>query len=474
MGTFNLGTLSGLETNSFTSSNSLTVFDPTDVFTFSLNGTKDIGIALTNISAGDDADLRLFRDSNDNGVFDSPDQQIASSINSGNSDDIINLADQGNGLYFAQVERYAPGSSGSVSYNLSLSATVNLGTLTNTPVTRNNFSVSADDPKDVFEFRLNGTSNIYIALTDISAGDDADLRVFRDSNDNGVFDSADQEIASSRIGGNSDDIINLADQGSGLYFAQVERFAPGSSGSVSYNLSLSNTFNLGTLTNTPVTRNNLFLTPDDPKDVFEFRLNGTSNINIALTDISAEDDADLRVFRDSNDNGIFDSADQEIASSRIGGNSDDSINLADQVTGLYFAEVERYAPGSSGSVSYDIALSTSDRSNILHTEQDFGDLSADRSLSGFVGDTDTTDTYEFSIGLFEGVNINLTGLSSDADLQVIRDSNNNGLVDSGEVIDTSTRGGSLSESININSPGDYFVQVYQFSGDTSYTLTLDL
>ncbi|OLT69507.1 hypothetical protein BI334_27380 [Moorena producens 3L] len=239
-------------------------------------------------------------------------------------------------------------------------------------------------------------------------------------------------------------------------------------------MSLSNTFNLGTLTNTPVTRNNLFLTPDDPKDVFEFRLNGTSNINIALTDISAEDDADLRVFRDSNDNGIFDSADQEIASSRIGGNSDDSINLADQVTGLYFAEVERYAPGSSGSVSYDIALSTSDRSNILHTEQDFGDLSADRSLSGFVGDTDTTDTYEFSIGLFEGVNINLTGLSSDADLQVIRDSNNNGLVDSGEVIDTSTRGGSLSESININSPGDYFVQVYQFSGDTSYTLTLDL
>ncbi|NEN97493.1 MAG: peptidase, partial [Moorea sp. SIO3I7] len=69
MGNFNLGTLSGLETNSFPSSKSLTVFDPTDVFRFRLNGTKDIGIALTNISAGDDADLRLFRDSNNNGVF---------------------------------------------------------------------------------------------------------------------------------------------------------------------------------------------------------------------------------------------------------------------------------------------------------------------------------------------------------------------------------------------------------------------
>ncbi|NEQ81849.1 MAG: peptidase [Moorea sp. SIO2I5] len=239
-------------------------------------------------------------------------------------------------------------------------------------------------------------------------------------------------------------------------------------------MSLSATVNLGTLTSTPVTRNNFSVTPNDPQDVFEFRLNGTSNINIAVTDITAGDDADLRLFRDTNLNGVFDSADQQIASSIRAGNNDDSINLADQVTGLYFAQVERFAPGSSGSVSYDIALSTSDRSNILHTEQDFGDLSADRSRTGFVGNTDTTDTYEFSIGLFEGVNINLTGLSSDADLRVIRDSNNNGLVDSGEVIGTSIRGGSLSESISdINLSGDYFVQVYQFSGNTSYTLNLD-
>ncbi|NEO43589.1 MAG: hypothetical protein F6K55_05405 [Moorea sp. SIO4A3] len=42
------------------------------------------------------------------------------------------------------------------------------------------------------------------------------------------------------------------------------------------------------------------------------------------------------------------------------------------------------------------------------------------------------------------------------------------------MIRTSTRGGSLSESISdINLSGDYFVQVYQYSGDTSYTLNLD-
>ncbi|NEO43590.1 MAG: peptidase [Moorea sp. SIO4A3] len=182
-------------------------------------------------------------------------------------------------------------------------------------------------------------------------------------------------------------------------------------------------FFLGTLTNTPVNFDSFSVTPNDPKDVFEFRLNGTSNIHIAITDISAGDDADLRLFRDSNYNGVFDSADQEIASSLNLNNSDEFINLVDQVTGLYFAQVERYAYGSSGSVSYDIALFTPDTINILDTEQDFGNLSGDRSRTGYVGNTDTTDTYEFSIGFYEGVNINLTGLSSDADLRVIQDSN---------------------------------------------------
>ncbi|NEO43588.1 MAG: peptidase [Moorea sp. SIO4A3] len=231
---------------------------------------------------------------------------------------------------------------------------------------------------------------------------------------------------------------------------------------------------LGTLTNTPVKFDSFSVTPNDPKDVFEFRLNGTSNINIAITDISAGDDADLKLFRDSNFNGVFDSADQQIASSLNLYNSDESINLADQVTGLYFAQVERYAPGSYGSVSYDIALSTSDPSNILHTEHDFGNLSDNDSRNGFVGNTDTIDTYKFSIGFYEGVNIKLEGLSSDADLRVIQDINNNGLVDSGEVIRTSNGFGIGSEEIlDINLSGDYFVQVYQFSGDTNYTLNLD-
>ncbi|MGB7443551.1 MAG: pre-peptidase C-terminal domain-containing protein [Coleofasciculaceae cyanobacterium] len=239
------------------------------------------------------------------------------------------------------------------------------------------------------------------------------------------------------------------------------------------------TYNLGAVGSTPVTRNSYNLNPSEPTEVFRFRTTGTRNLNIALTDITAGDDADLTLYRDYNNNGVLDTTDRNlgrIASSSLVSNRDDSINLRSQSAGNYFAEVRRYAPGSIGPLNYDFAISstTSRASNVLHSEGDFGNLWGDRTETGWVGNTDTNDTYRFSLGTYEAVNISLTGLSADADVRVIRDSNNNGLVDSGEVVGTSTRGGSASELISgIDLSGDYFVQVYSYSGNTNYTLTLD-
>lgn len=224
-----------------------------------------------------------------------------------------------------------------------------------------------------------------------------------------------------------------------------------------------------------VTRNDYSLTPGQPTDVFEFRIGSTSNINVALTGISSSDDADLTLFRDSNNNGRFDAnIDQFVASSARSSNADDSINLADQAAGTYFAQVNRYAPGSSGNVTYDIALSTADPSNLLPREVELGNLSRDVTQTGQVGNTDTADVYHFSLGLFEGVNINLSGLSADADIRLIQDRNGNRIVDSGEVIRSSTNGGTLADSISgINTSGDYYLEVYQYSGNTNYTLAFD-
>ncbi|MBC1237316.1 PPC domain-containing protein [Nostoc sp. 2RC] len=238
------------------------------------------------------------------------------------------------------------------------------------------------------------------------------------------------------------------------------------------------TFNLGTVGTTPIVRNNTTLTTSDPTDVFKFQISGTKNINVSLTNISTGDDAELLLFRD-NGNGIFDSGDQLVDFSANSSNRDESINNR-ETTGTYFAQVRRFAPGSSGTVTYDFAVSattpnsTAGFSNLLPKEFELGNLSGDVTRSSLINDSDTTDTYKFSLGLFEGVNIRLSGLLADADIRLVQDLNNNRIVDPGEEIARSTRGGTTADVIsNINLSGDYFLQVQQFSGNTGYTLNFD-
>jgi hypothetical protein len=250
------------------------------------------------------------------------------------------------------------------------------------------------------------------------------------------------------------------------------------------------TINLGTLTNSPQVGSEHILSIAESTDVFQFSLASTRNINLALTDISTGDDADLRLYRDSNNNGVLDSSDELVKSSSLGGNHDDSINVAAQAAGTYFAEVSRYDLGSSGDVSYNLQLSstpsspTTSPSNLLPTEFEVGSLNnlPDQSYSNSeaVGNNDTADVYHFTLdnngfGYGYDFDLKLTGLSSDADVRLIRDLNRNGIVDTGEEISRSQLGGTTSESLGREiGYGDYFVQVYQYSGDTSYQLNMQV
>jgi hypothetical protein len=233
-------------------------------------------------------------------------------------------------------------------------------------------------------------------------------------------------------------------------------------------------YDLGILpVNTPVIRNDFSVTSSQPTDIFKFRVQGSKKLNLSLTDISVGDDADLRLYRD-NGNGVFDAGDRQIASSRRSGSRDDSINIQTS-TDTYFAQVSRFTPGSTGRVNYDLAISaTNSPSNLVPKDVRVGNLSRDLTYTGKISSTDTADTYAFSLGLYEGVNISLRGLSNDADIRLIRDSNRNGIVDQGEVARSSTRSGSLSEAISgLDRAGDYLLQVYQFSGATNYQLKFD-
>ena len=243
---------------------------------------------------------------------------------------------------------------------------------------------------------------------------------------------------------------------------------------------VSSDYSMGNLTEEPVS-NSTFLNKFYTDDLYTFSISETSSINLNLHHISVGDDADLTLYQDSNGNGVFDKNDELLASSQSGSNLDESINyLANP--GDYIAVVKRYAPGSQGHLDYELDLSATptlplpdQAPNLLSREVNLGNLSDEITRSGWVGNTNTSDTYEFSLG-DGGVNISLSGLSSDADadMRLIEDYNGNNIIDLDEVLASSINGGSESELISgIESSGDYFLQVYQYSGDTNYQLTFD-
>jgi Calpain family cysteine protease len=199
-----------------------------------------------------------------------------------------------------------------------------------------------------------------------------------------------------------------------------------------------------------------------------YQVNGGGNFNLTLTGLNADVDVDL--IRDINGNGAVD-AGEIIASSRRGGSSDESIHLDGTAYGSYFVRVQQY----SGSSNYTLRLSNSDPNNLLSGEDSFGDLSSYsyRDRSSRISSTDTSNLYSFSLNSARDVTLALTGLSADADIRLIQDSNNNGIVDFGEVLASSTRGGSANEAINkVLGAGNYFAQVIQYSGDTNYNFRL--
>lgn len=114
---FQLGSLDGPYTNSNFLDDNLT----DDVYSFTLEESRGVDIDLTGITAGDDADLYLYQDDGDL-VFElNQDTLLNSSLNGGNTNDSISEFSLDPGVYFVQVERYAPGSDGSLDYTIDIS-----------------------------------------------------------------------------------------------------------------------------------------------------------------------------------------------------------------------------------------------------------------------------------------------------------------------------------------------------------------
>ncbi|MFK8182534.1 MAG: peroxidase family protein [Phormidesmis sp.] len=235
MSNYELGNLSG---NIVSLCDDLSGYADADIFEFDIVRDRQINLNLYDISAGDDVDLFLYADQNNNGILDASDTLVAFSNQAGNANDVIDYQAQA-GTYFAQVVPYSYSNDGyaEATYSLDLSATLNIGPLDNETVSRDRWSVTANDPTDVFEFSVADNSNTSLYLHNIDNGD-ADLRLFEDSNQNGIFDTGDAALAGAFNAGNADDEI-VYNTSAGIYFAQVSYYSSDATGVITYDLDIS-------------------------------------------------------------------------------------------------------------------------------------------------------------------------------------------------------------------------------------------
>jgi Calpain family cysteine protease/Bacterial pre-peptidase C-terminal domain len=235
----------------------------------------------------------------------------------------------------------------------------NLGSLSSTLSI--NGSVGATDTIDFYRLSLT-SGHLNVALTGLSA--DADIRVIRDVNSNGTIDYG-EILASSSRSSTYDETVNLSGLSSGDYFVEVRRY----SGDTSYKLRLSNSYtndllgvetDLGGLNGTRVFSGQI--NNNNTSDNYRFSVTnftlpifGTSiptNVNVSLSGLSA--DADVRLLRDGNGNGIIDSGDVVTGSYR--GEAVAELFTTALQTGTYFVQVNQY----NGNSDYHLGISTGD------------------------------------------------------------------------------------------------------------------
>ncbi|MUG97974.1 hypothetical protein F7734_38970 [Scytonema sp. UIC 10036] len=325
--------------------------------------------------------------------------------------------------------------------------------------------VGSSDLDDFYRFSLSNSSSFNLALNGLVA--DADVQLIRDANSNGIIDSG-EVIASSTNGSTTAESISRT-LDAGTYYTRVYPF---NGANTNYNLSVFATINDfagNTLNNArQITLNSTTSTytdwvgSSDTDDYYRFSLSANSSVNLALNGLSGNADVQL-----------LDSSGNAIASSTNGGTATESISRILNA-GTYYIRVYPYN-GANTNYNLNVSATIHDfAGNNLNSARQINLDSVASTYSDWVGSSDTDDYYRFSLGTKSSFNLALNGLVADADVQLIRDANSNGIIDSGEVIASSTNGSTTAESISRTlDAGTYYIRVYPFNGaNTNYNLNV--
>ncbi|WP_407886274.1 PPC domain-containing protein, partial [Scytonema sp. NUACC26] len=200
----------------------------------------------------------------------------------------------------------------------------------------------------------------------------------------------------------------------------------------------------------------------DTNDYYGFNLSANSSVNLSLNGLT--ENADVQLLNSSGN---------VLTSSTSSGTASESISCSLD-TGTYYVRVYPYN-GANTSYNLSVFATINDfTGNTLNNARQINLDSVASTYSDWVGSSDIEDLYRFSLSKSSSFNLALNSLAADADVQLIRDANSNGVIDSGEVIASSTNGGTSAESISRSlDAGIYYIRVYPFNGaNTNYNLSV--
>jgi serine protease len=333
--------------------------------------------------------------------------------------------------------------------------------------------VGSGDSGDLYRFQVGNTiSAIDFLLNGLSG--DADLQLFQDANQDGRLDQNEQLRRSTKAGISADQ-IGIAALAPGTYYLRV---SPYLSNSTAYNLTATTSFaesgdTIATATEVGILSGRRILNgsvgTDDQRDIYSIRLNDTSNLEVTLSGLSR--DADLRIYRDANANGLLDPT-ELLGSSIALGIQNEQVNLTGLAAGNYFVSVAQYG----GDTSYSLSMTSDTAGSILGSARNLGSVSASQTITEFIGGTDPIDIYRFQLTNSSNIQIKLDNLLEDADLMLARDINSNGTIELGEILGSSSLTGTQTDTIALNNlvAGSYFVFVDRglSTANTNYRLNL--
>lgn len=496
----------------------VTSIDSEDYYKFSLDTLSDISLNVEGTSAV--ANISLIKDVNNNGVVDETEAQ--QSIQADNSPlSQLDLFGVGAGTYFVKISHVE----GDTQYQLNLSAVpanilskpdlagntlntaLNVGDLTR-PQSFNGF-IGRSDVQDFYSFSVSTTSDVRFTLEGLST--DVNLRVIQDFNGNGVVDAGEILSAQSDKNRNPLDLngdgqidiqeylislqppedndlfpsaIRLFNVRPGNYFVSVSDLGQDTAYDLRMESVPSQMPASGAGNANPVGFGAIgvlgdrfevadFVGEANPYDLYQFTLAETRNTNIQLDRLAQP--TDFFLIHDINNDDVFSFQEFVVFPTEEG-------SLAPQINrilgaGTYYLGVAK----NGGNTPYLLTFEQSSAQiapdaagNTLATATDVGLLGEAQVRSDFVDGNDREDIYKFNLDSFKKVGLYLYDMSSNAQLDLIKDINGNGQVEPDELIIASQAKGAAQDRIDrILGPGSYFVRVSHAQRDTTYNLWLE-